>query len=109
MTDLRFKKTSIATPEDFEAVYLEQDYYVDEETKYKDINNVLRSEIDLVYKKWIIKFSYLTTAKMDYLLELKKEPAPQLVLNAVTYTVRIDSVKPRAIGGSITVINTVKE
>lgn len=109
MNSLQFKKTSASTAEDFQAVFVETDYKVDAEQVYKDINAVQRRLIGDVFKKWTIKFSHLTDAKMDYLLELKKETAPQLILNSVTYTVIIESVKPRPVGGSIVVINTVKE
>ena len=109
MTDLQFKKTSGSTAEDFQAFFIETDYFVDEEAKFKDINNILRREISLVYKRWNIRFNYLTEAKMDYLLELKKEAAPQMILNSVTYNIRVEEVKARPLSGSITVINTVKE
>ena len=109
MTTIQFKKSSGAAANSFSAVRIEPDFYVPDPTLYDDINRVLRMTIDASYKQWNIRLGLLTEAQMDYLLELKKEDAPQFIHATVTYDVRLLDIKPRRWGGRITVINTAKE
>jgi len=104
METVQFKKNSGAAAETFSAVSVTPEL-VTEEERWIDLAGERRRTVFQTYRRWSIELALLTTAQMDYLLELQAEPAPQMVYDSTTYDVEIEEVKAKYRGGSITVIN----
>ena len=90
------------------AVQVVPDYDVDA-TLYSDINDTLRKIIDVSHKVWHITFPRLTETQQDFLIDMKKEAAPQMLYSTVTYNIRIKSITARHIGAKLTVANVAKD
>src|SRR3990172_1139427 len=98
-----FKKSSSDPQQDVSAIYAAP-LSEKEMTRFTDINYNRRSIKRASWLAWEIRFGALTEAQMDYLVELDKQEAPQMILNSLTYNIEIDQLRIRPVGGSITVI-----
>jgi len=108
MTTVQFKKNASAAVVSFSAVSILPDYVKDTFAYTDSLYN--RGEIIAAsWKKWGIRLGFVSEADMDYLNELKKESAPQMILDATTYEIQIERVTPRRTGSFISVINKVSE
>ena len=108
MTTIQFKKTSSAAAQTFNVLYDPVSYDTDE-IKYTDMNMKRHRSIRSKYKKWDVYFGLLSESDMIYLDELAIEPAPQMILDAVTYDVEILDVNVKHKGGDIEVIKREPE
>ena len=109
METLGFKKVSTdASFTDFEAVLVVPAWEIQGED-YTDINDVNRKVVDVVHKKWEIKFALLTETLMDFLIDMSKEEAPQMYYDATTYNIQIRELKVERIGSAITVVKAEAE
>lgn len=104
METVQFKTNSLASAETFSAVSVTPELITDDE-RWSDLAGVRQRTVFQTYRRWSIELALLTTAQMDYLLELQAEPEPQMVYNSTTYDIEIEEVKAKYRGGSITVIN----
>lgn len=79
-------------------------------TQWTAINNKLMEVVEAEWKKFEIRFAYLSLLYQNAFENLVASTAGvQFTYNAVTYDVRIDRYSIRAIGGSMTVINVEPE
>ena len=104
-----FKKDSGAAQEDIEATeVIALPNEVDDE-EYTQVDFTRKRLINAEWKRWQVNFAFLTEAQMDYLNELLSETEPQFIYDSTTYDVLVQDSRIQQTGGSIVLINTVKE
>jgi hypothetical protein len=108
MTTIGFKKSSGDDTRNFNAVYIAPFYPRDEE-RFVDANYARRKTIRAAWHAWEIRFGKLTLIQLQFLEELVREEAPQMILDSTTYDIDLDSVKTNFKGTKIVVINTEPE
>lgn len=80
-----------------------------EKMSFNDINWNRRVIVRATWLAWEIVFGKLTEAEMDFLIALDKAETPQVVMNSTTYDVEVDSMRIRAVGATLTLINKAPE
>ncbi len=109
METVGFKKES-GDPSftDFNATAVVPDWQI-EKTDYPDINNTIRKVVDVVHQKWVITFARLDETAQNFLIDMKKEDAPQMYYSSTTYNIYIKSQNIRHIGAKMVLIKAEKE
>jgi hypothetical protein len=104
MITIGFKKTSASANNIFQAIYANI-FYPKQEVRFSDLNYVRRKKIEAWWQAWDIRLGKLTEAQMDFLEELAKEEAPQMILYGYTYDIDVDEIQIRYIGSKLIIIN----
>ena len=108
METITLKKTVGGTSYVIDALYVRPFPEVDSE-KYVSISNVRNEVINAKWKKWEVRFAKLNLIQLEMLEDLPGYTDVQFIYGATTYTVEVDKVNARAIGGSIILINRQPE
>ena len=104
MDSFYLKTSSGAGAQTFPAPYIEKFYEV-EATEYTDVAWDRAKEVHAYYIGYAVTFGILTKTQMDYLAELIRYGTPQFSLDNITYyDMKVKSVTPKVVEGSIVVV-----
>lgn len=108
MVTIQLKRNASGATFNISAVYVRPRHEVDDE-RYIAINRKRKQVVDAYWKKWEIKFGYLSEAFQQFLDTLESSNEVTFTYQSTTYNVEVDRVNPLPIGGSIILINREPE
>ena len=80
-----------------------------EKENYTKLDFTRATEVRAAWKKWLIRFGYLTPTEQDFIAGMDIQPDPQVVINSITYDVEVKKIDAKAEGGSMEIINRSPE